>query len=163
MTIPKTLQDAIRSFSDPDICLSFMVGIRWPNGITCPRCGSAEVRFIGTRRLWECKTTHPKRQFSVKVGTIFEDSPISLEKWLAAIWMLANAKNGVSSYEVHRSLGVTQKTAWFMLHRIRLAMQTGTFQKFSGQVEVDETFIGGKARFMHKDGAPSASRELAGR
>jgi transposase-like protein len=151
MLAPKTLQDAIRSFADPDTCLGFMVSIRWPQGATCPRCGSTEARFLKTRRLWECKAAHPKRQFSVKVGTIFEDSPIPLDKWLAAIWMLANAKNGVSSYEVHRALGVTQKTAWFMLHRIRLAMQTGIFQKLSGQVEVDETFIGGKARFMHKD------------
>jgi transposase-like protein len=108
------------------------------------------VRFLATRRLWECKGHHPRRQFSVKVGTIFEDSPIGLDKWLAAMWIIANAKNGVSSHEMHRTLGVTQKTAWFMLHRIRLAMQTKTFAKFGGEVEADETFIGGKARFMHK-------------
>lgn len=148
---PKTLLEAVERFSDPDVCLDFMVGIRWPNGVSCPTCGSAEVRFIQTRRLWECKSKHERRQFSVKVGTIFEDSPIGLNKWLATIWMLANAKNGVSSYEIHRAIGVTQKTAWFMLHRIRLAMQTGTFLRMSGTVEVDETFIGGKARFMHQD------------
>ena len=121
---PRTLGEAIRYFSDPDVCLDFMVSLRWPNGVACPTCGSIDPRFISTRRLWECKSKHAKRQFSIKVGTIFEDSPIGLDKWLAAIWMIANAKNGVSSYEISRSIGVTQKTAWFMLHRIRLAMQT---------------------------------------
>ena len=149
-TEPKTLIDAVRYFSDPDVCLDFMVSLRWPDGVVCPTCGSDEVRFISTRHLWQCKGKHPKRQFSIKVGTIFEDSPIGLDKWLSAIWMIANAKNGVSSYEMHRALGVTQKTAWFMLHRIRLAMQSESFDKMGGEVEVDETFIGGKARFMHK-------------
>lgn len=147
---PQTLVEAIRYFSDPDVCLDFMVGLRWPNGVTCPTCGRQDARFIPTRRLWECKSKHAKRQFSVKVGTIFEDSPISLDKWLAAIWLIANAKNGVSSYEVARALDVTQKTAWFMLHRIRTAMAEDGNGPFSGQVEVDETFMGGKARFMHK-------------
>ncbi len=151
MNEPTTLVEAIRHFSDPAACLDFMVRLRWPSGITCPTCESREVRFLSTRGLWECKVKHRKRQFSVKVGTIFEDSPIGLDKWLPAIWMIANAKNGISSYEIARSFGITQKTAWFMLHRIRLAMQTSSFQKFSGQIEVDETFIGGKARFMHKD------------
>ncbi len=146
---PKTLQQAILHFADPDNCLKFMVARRWPNGVECPNCGSKEVLFISTRRMWECKTKHPRRQFSVKVGTIFEDSPIGLDKWLAAVWMIANCKNGVSSYEIHRALGVTQKTAWFMLHRIRLAMQTRSFGKMGGEVEADETFIGGKARNMH--------------
>lgn len=151
-TEPKTLIEAIRYFSDPDVCLDFMARLRWPNGnAICPTCGSANVRFISTRRLWECKTRHPRRQFSIKVGTIFEDSPIPLDKWLAAIWMIANDKNGVSSYELHRALGVTQKTAWFMLHRIRLAMRDESFGPFGGEVEVDETFIGGKIRFMHKE------------
>src|SRR5437763_11036063 len=100
--------------------------------------------------MWQCKTNHPKKQFSVKVGTIFEDSPIGLDKWLTAVWMITNCKNGVSSYEIHRAIKVTQKTAWFMLHRIRLAMQTGTFEKkMSGEIEADETYIGGKARNMH--------------
>jgi transposase-like protein len=151
MNAPTTLLEAIRYFSDPDVCLNFMVKLRWPDGIVkCPTCGSPEVRFLASRRIWECKTKHPKRQFSVKVGTIFEDSALGLDKWLAAIWMIANDKNGISSYEIHRALGVTQKTAWFMLHRIRLAMQDGSVEKLSGTVEADESFIGGKARNMHK-------------
>lgn len=144
---PQTLIDAIRQFADPDIALNFMATLRWPNGVECPRCASKEVSFLGTRRLWKCREC--TKQFSVKAGTIFEDSPIGLDKWLAAVWMIANCKNGISSYEVARDLGITQKSAWFMLQRIRLAMQTGTFRKLSGQVEADETFIGGKARNMH--------------
>ena len=151
MNEPTTLIEAIRYFSDPDICLNFMVNIRWPDGVvTCSTCGRDDVRFIPTRRIWECRSRHTRRQFSIKVGTIFEDSPIGLDKWLSTIWMIANAKNGVSSYEIHRAIGVTQKTAWFMLHRIRLAMQDGDFGGMSGEVEADETYIGGKARFMHK-------------
>ncbi len=152
MNEPTTLIEAIRYFAAPDVCLDFMVNLRWPDGVvTCPTCGRDDVRFIPTRTVWECRSRHSRRQFSVKVGTIFEDSPIGLDKWLATIWMIANAKNGVSSYEVSRSIGVTQKTAWFMLHRIRLAMQDGDFGGMSGEVEVevDETFIGGKARNMH--------------
>src|SRR5688572_10595064 len=142
---PETLLGAIRYFSDPDVALAFMVGIRWPDGIYCPRCGCAEPLFLKTRRLWKCREC--KKQFSVKVGTLFEDSPIGLDKWLPCVWLIANCKNGVSSHELARSLGVTQKTAWFMLHRIRLAMQTETTGgKLGGDVEVDETFIGGKAR-----------------
>lgn len=147
---PNTLVEAIRYFSDPDICLQFLIPLRWPNGITCPECGSDKVTFLANARLWKCRVKHPRQKFSIKVGTIFEDSPIGLDKWLAAIWMIANCKNGVSSYEIHREIGVTQKTGWFMLHRIRLAMQTGTFTKLSGQVESDETYIGGIARNMHK-------------
>ena len=124
MKKPKTLQQAIIYFADPDNCLNFMVARRWPNGVECPTCGSEEVRFISTRWMWECKGKHPRKQFSVKVGTILEDSPLPLDKWLIAVWMVANCKNGVSSYEVARTLGVTQKSAWFMLHRIRLAMQS---------------------------------------
>ena len=148
--VPNTLIEAIRHFSDPNVSVQFVAEMRWPHGVACPHCGSKDVRYLQTRRRWECKTRHPKRQFSVQVGTIFEGSHLGLDKWLAAIWMLANAKNGVSSYELARSLGITQKSAWFMLHRIRLAMQTGTFEKLSGEVEVDETFIGGKARNMHR-------------
>jgi len=148
---PKTLIEAIRYFSDPDICLKTMVALRWPDGVMCPTCGSGDVRFIPTRRLWECKTKHSRRQFSAKVGSIFEDSPIGLDKWFAGIWLVANCKNGVSSYEIMRDLGVTQKTGWFMLQRIRFAMQTGSFLKMSGTIEADETLIGGKARFMHAD------------
>lgn len=147
---PNTLIEAIRYFADPDVCLDVMISLRWPDGkVKCPTCDSEYVTFLPTRRLWQCKGKHPKRQFSVKVGTIFEDSPIGLDKWFAVIWMLANDKNGISSYEVARSVGVTQKTAWFMLDRIRLAMQTQPFEKASGHVEVDETYIGGKARNMH--------------
>jgi transposase-like protein len=146
---PKTLQEAIRFFTDPDTCLAFMVEIRWPNGVTCPTCGSDRVLFIPTRRTWECREKHPRRQFSAKVGTIFEDSPLGLDKWFAAIWLIANAKNGISSYEIGRALGVTQKTGWFMLHRIRVAMKSGTFIKLSGRVEADETFIGPHPKNMH--------------
>lgn len=129
-----------------------MVARRWPNGVTCPTCGRADVRFISTRRMWECKEKHAKRQFSVKIGTIFEDSALPLDKWLIAMWMIANCKNGVSSYEVSRALGITQKSAWFMLHRIRLAMQARSLVKLGrtgNPIEVDETFIGGAARFMN--------------
>ena len=151
-TAPATLVDAIRYFAGPDVCLAFMVALRWPDGhVTCPHCGSREVAFLSTYRRWLCRENHPRRQFSIKVGTIFEDSPIPLDKWLPAVWMIVNDKNGISSYEVARALGVTQKSAWFMMHRIRLAMQRGSLDKFSGDVEVDETFIGGRARFMHKD------------
>lgn len=149
---PQTLHDAIKYFADEDRALEFMVGIRWPDGVVkCPKCGSENVSFLSTRRIWKCKEAHEKQQFSVKVGTVLEDSPIKLDKWLSAFWLIANAKNGISSYELHRSIGVTQKTGWFMLHRIRLAMQDGSIEKMKGRVEADETFIGGRARFMHKD------------
>ena len=159
-TEPKTLQEAILYFSDADNCLNYMVSRRWPNGVTCPTCGSSEVRFLANQRRWECKAKHAKKQFSAKVGTIFEDSPISLEKWLSAVWIITAAKNGVSSWEIHRSLGITQKTAWFMLHRMRLGMQSKDGGKLSGEVEVDETFIGAKARNMHAD---AKLRKLQGR
>jgi hypothetical protein len=146
----KTLVEAIRYYANPDRCLATMVKVRWPDGVICPECGRAEPRFIGPRRIWECRTNHPRRQFSVKVGTIFEDSPLGLDKWLVAIWMLSNCKNGISSYEVHRALGITQKSAWFMLHRIRAAMHSGSFTKMRGTVEADETFVGGKVQNMHK-------------
>ena len=139
----KTLQDAIIYFSDPDNCLQYMVARRWPHGVSCPTCGSADVRFLANQQRWECKENHPRKQFSVKVGTIFEESPLGLDKWLPAFWMIVNAKNGISSCELGRALGVTQKTAWFMLHRIRLAVQDGSMCGFAGNVEVDETFIGG--------------------
>ena len=149
-TAPETLVEAIRFFADPDVCLSFLASLRWPDGnVTCPQCGSRDATFLAGYRRWTCRQDHPKRQFSIKVGTIFEDSPIGLDKWLSALWMLINDKNGVSSYEVARALGVTQKTGWFMLHRIRLAMQTGSLAKLRGRVEADETFIGGKVRNIH--------------
>jgi len=147
--LPTTLVEAIRYYSDLNVCTEFVAKLRWPNGPVCPRCGSVEHSYLTTRRLWKCKGC--KKQFSVKLGTIFEDSPLGLDKWLPAVWLIANSKNGISSHELGRALGVTQKSAWFMLHRIRLAMQTGTFEKLGGAVEVDETFIGGKARNMHRD------------
>jgi transposase-like protein len=151
-TEPKTLQDAIIYFSIPDNCVSYLLAHRteWKNGVICPTCGSKDVGYVASRRLWQCKSRHPKAQFSVKVGTIMEDSALGLDKWLTAIWMQTNMKNGVSSWEIHRSLGITQKCAWHMLHRIRLALQDANGGKLSGEVEVDETFIGGKARNMHK-------------
>src|SRR5437588_3071212 len=146
--LPSSLLEAIRYFSDLDVCTEYVAGLRWPHGPVCPRCLGKEHSYLTTRRLWKCKAC--KKQFSVKVGTVFEDSPLGLDKWLPAVWLAANSKNGISSHELARALGTTQKSAWFMLHRIRLAMQTGTFEKFSGTVEVDETYIGGKARNMHK-------------
>ena len=147
---PKTLQEAIQFYSDRDVCQAALADARWPDGrVICPHCGSDLVAYLTNQRRWQCRSKHPRRQFSVKVGTIFEDSPIGLDKWFTAIWLIAGAKNGISSYEIHRAIGVTQKTAWFMLHRIRLAMQTQSFDKMGGDVEVDETYIGGKARNMH--------------
>lgn len=146
---PETLIEAVNYFADEDVALEFVANLRWPDGEqVCPRCGVVDEHyFLKTRRIWKCKDCG--KQFSVKLGTIFEDSPISLSKWLPAMWMLVNCKNGISSYELARAIGVTQKTAWFMLHRIRLAMQSDSFEKMDGDVEVDETFIGGKARNMH--------------
>lgn len=146
---PKTLQEAIIHFADPENCLEYVKSRRWPDGVICPTCGSADVRYYPSVRRWECKGKHPRRQFSVKNGTIFEDSPIGLDKWLVAMWLIVNCKNGISSYEIARALGITQKSAWFMDHRIRLALQAGGFDKLSGEIEADETFIGGKARNMH--------------
>lgn len=154
MKTPDTLQEAIQHFANYENCRAFMVEIRWPDGtVKCPYCGSEKVTYLEKARVYRCYGDHPKQKFSLKVGTIFEDSPIPLEKWLAAVWLLVNAKNGISSYEIHRALGVTQKSAWFMLQRIRLAVQTKSFMKLGGphsEVEVDETFIGGKARNMHR-------------
>src|SRR5690349_3706064 len=129
-----------------------MVDVKWPNGeVSCPSCGGREIGEIASRRKFQCKTKGCRKQFSTKVGTIFEDSPLGLDKWLVCVWCIVNDKNGISSYELHRALGVTQKTAWFMLHRVRLAMKTGSFLKMSGEVEADETFIGGLSRNMHKN------------
>ncbi|SRR5579871_392009 len=147
---PKTLLDAIKYFADPDNCLRYLVAKRWPNGVTCPTCGCQDVIFLANQRRWKCRNQHSQRQFSVKVGTVMEDSPIGLDKWLTAMWQIVNCKNGISSYEVHRAIGVTQKTAWFLDHRIRFALGLESEGKLSGHVEADETFIGGKARNMHK-------------
>ena len=163
---PKTLQDAILYFADADNCVSYLVARRpeWKNGVVCPTCGSKNVGYIASRRLWQCKQRHPKAQFSVKVGTIMEDSALPLDKWLIAIWMQTNMKNGVSSWEIHRSLGITQKCAWHMLHRIRLAMQDPqTGGKLGGpgkEIEADESFVGGAARNMHAD---VKARKIQGR
>jgi transposase-like protein len=147
---PRTLIEAVRLYADPEVAHEFVVSLRWPNGVACPRmgCGSADVHFIKTRRTWRCNEC--KRQFSTKVGTIFEESPLGYDKWLPAIWLITNAKNGISSCEVARALQVTQKTAWFMLHRIRAAMKSGTFEKLVGPVEVDETYVGGIVKSMNK-------------
>jgi transposase-like protein len=147
--LPSTLVEAIRYFSDEQVCIDFVAGLRWADGIAvCPRCESQDNAWLATRRVWKCRTC--KKQFSVKVGTIFEDSPIKLKNWLAAIWLIANSKNGISSHELGRAIGLTQKSAWFVNHRIRLAMRTGSFQKFDGEVETDETYIGGIAYNMHR-------------
>src|SRR5436190_13896416 len=159
---PETLVDAIKYFADADRALQFVASIRWPDGkASCPCCKASNAGFLATRRVWKCRECG--KQFSVKVGTIFEDSALGLDKWLPAFWMIINAKNGVSSCEMARSLGVTQKTAWFMLHRIRLAVQDGSICKFAGNVEVDETFIGGKARNMHKGKRKAAGTGVEGK
>jgi len=157
---PKTLQEAVIFYSDPNNCVDYIANKRWPDGVvTCPTCGRKDVTYLHTQRKWQCKSAHAKRQFSAKVGTIFEDSPITLEKWLVVVWMLCNCKNGVSSYEVARTIHVTQKSAWFMLHRIRLGLSNPAFGTKVGNseggsgVEVDESFIGGKAINMHRSKA----------
>jgi len=153
MESPKTLQQAINFFADFENCRQFMIAVRWPDGkVRCPQCGSEKVTYLKNARVYRCYEKHPLQKFSLKVGTVFEDSPIPLEKWLPAVWLLVNCKNGISSYEIGRDLGITQKSAWFMMHRIRLAVQSGSFRKLGGEgseIEADETFIGGKARNMH--------------
>jgi transposase-like protein len=147
--LPNTLQEAVVYFSDKEVCLKLVASLRWKDGVAvCPRCENINTSFLSTRQIWKCKAC--KKQFSVKVGTIFEDSPLGLDKWLLAMWLIVNAKNGISSYELGRALGFKQKTAWFVNHRIRMALETGSFEKMSGEVECDETFIGGKAKNMHK-------------
>jgi transposase-like protein len=149
---PQTLMDAVTHFADPDRCHEYMRSIKWPDGqITCPECGGLEIGEIKSRRMFQCKAKGCRKQFSVKVGTIFEDSPLPLQKWFVAVWSITNAKNGISSCELARAIGVTQKSAWFMLHRVRLAMKTGTFQRIKGEIEADETFIGGLSKNMHKN------------
>jgi len=151
-TTPNSLQAAIIHFSNYENCHKFMVELRWPDGkVTCPTCGSEKVVWIAKTRQWKCYGKHSHAKFSLKTGTIFEDSPLPLSKWLPCAWLILNCKNGVSSYEIHRDLKVTQKTAWFMLSRLRLAMQDDlTGGTLNGEIEVDESFIGGKIRNMHK-------------
>jgi transposase-like protein len=149
---PKTLQEAIIYFADFENCKNFIVELRWPDGkVACPVCGSEKVVWLANARVWKCYSSHPVAKFSLKTGTIFEDSPIPLQKWLPAVWLLVDCKNGISSYEIGRDLGISQKSAWHMMHRIRFALHHGSFEKLSGRVEADETFIGGKARNMHAD------------
>jgi transposase-like protein len=150
METPDTLHQAILWFAEFEHCRQFMVELRWPDGkVKCPTCGAEKVTWLAKARVWKCYANHLRPTFTLKTGTIFEDSPIALEKWLCAAWLLISCKNGISSYEIHRGLGVTQKTAWFMLHRLRLAMQDRGFGKLSGEVEADETFVGGKSEFMN--------------
>lgn len=151
MEAPKTLQEAIIYFSDYDNCRNFLIDLRWEDGkVRCPQCGSEHVTHLAAARLYKCYGKHPKAKFSLKVGTIFEDSALGLDKWLSAMWLIVNCKNGISSCEIARDLGVTQKSAWHMAHRIRFALHEGSFENMlSGEVEADETFIGGKARNMH--------------
>lgn len=161
MKTPKTLTDAIKYFANPDNALDYFAAYRWPNGAKCPHCETTKApMFLKTRRIWKCSANECRKQFSVKMGTIFNESPIGLDKWLTAIWLISNCKNGISSYELGRDIGVSQKTAWFMLGRIRLAMQDENGGKLSGEVEADESFIGGKARNMH---AKDRARRIRGR
>jgi hypothetical protein len=162
---PKTLQDAIVYFSTPANCREYLVAQRWPDGVTCPKCGSDKVLFLEKYSRWHCREKHPAPQFTMKTGTVMEDSPIGLDKWLMVMWMVANCKNGISSWEIHRSLGVTQKTAWFLLHRVRLAMKSENDFKMGGnggEFEIDETFVGGKLKNMHKDRAAALKMAAVG-
>jgi len=147
---PTSLQEAIIYFSNPANCHDYLVKRRWPNGVECPTCGCKEVRFLNNQNRWWCPNEHPKRQFSLKTGTVYEESPLGLDKWLTATWLITNCKNGVSSCEIARALNITQKSAWFMDHRIRVSFGLESPDKLTGHVEADETFIGGKARNMHK-------------
>ncbi len=151
---PETLQEAILYFADRENCREYLTARRWSDGVTCPRCGGKKVIFQEKYNRYQCGASHPLRQFTLKTGTIFEDSPIGLDKWLTAMWMVVNCKNGISSYEIHRALKVSQKTAWFMDHRIRLALKQETESPLTGTIEMDETFIGGKVKNMHKSRKP---------
>ena len=150
-TSPKSLLEAVRYFSDLDVCHAYMVKIKWPDGvICCPQCGATNIGTIASRKMFQCKNKECRKQFSAKVGTIFEDSALGLDKWFVAVWSITNAKNGISSCELARAIDITQKSAWHMLHRIREAMKSGSFQKMSGTVEADESYIGGKIKNMSK-------------
>jgi len=146
---PTTLQEAVLYFADSDNCIAYLTVRRWPDGVTCPTCGSQKVSYLKNVRRWQCSSHHKQRQFTLKTGTVMEDSPIGIDKWMVAIWLGLNCKNGISSYEIARALGISQKSAWHMMHRVRFTLHGGAVEKFSGHVEADETFIGGKARNMH--------------
>lgn len=146
---PTTLQEAVIYFADPDNRIAYLVARRWPDGVTCPNCGSSKVSYLGNLRRWQCASHHKQRQFTLKTGTVMEDSALGLDKWMVALWLGLNCKNGISSYEVSRAIGVSQKSAWHMMHRVRFALHGAPSGKLSGHVEADETFIGGKARNMH--------------
>ncbi|MBZ5621580.1 MAG: IS1595 family transposase [Acidobacteriia bacterium] len=150
-TEPTTLQEAVLYFASPENCREYMVPRRWADGVACPRCGSKNVALQTKYNRWQCAVHHDKRQFTLKTGTIMEDSPLGLDKWLVAMWLVASNRNGISSWELHRALKITQKTAWFLLHRVRLAMQDESVTKLSGVVEADESYFGGKAANMHLD------------
>lgn len=150
---PRSLLEATRYFSNPDVCVEFVASMRWPQGVTCPHCLGQRVSYLSSRRIWKCMAKECHKQFSAKTFSVFEDSPIPLDKWLTAVWLVVNCKNGISSYEIARDVKVTQKSAWFMLHRIRLALRDGFWHKINGNggpIEVDETFIGGKYQNMHR-------------
>ncbi len=152
--MPKNLLQATRYFADPDVCVEFVAAMRWPEGVVCPHCEGKKVSYLKTRRIWKCMNKDCHKQFSVKTFSIFEDSAIPLDKWLTAIWLIVNCKNGISSYEIARDLGITQKSAWFVLHRIRLAMQKHSLERMGGPeggpIEVDEAYVGGEPKNRHK-------------
>jgi len=163
---PKSFLQAARYFADPDVCVDFVASMRWLDGVVCPHCGCRKVSYLSTRRIWKCMSRDCHKQFSVKTGSVFEDSPLPLDKWLTAVWLIVNCKNGISSYEISRDLEVTQKSAWFMLHRIRLALRKGNWNKLGGEdggpVEVDETFIGPKPQAMHRSRRLKMQNALVG-
>jgi ISXO2-like transposase domain/Transposase zinc-ribbon domain len=156
---PSSLQEAIVYFADPANCREFVMARRWPAGVVCPTCECTDVIFLQNQNRWQCRNKHSKRQFSLKTGTIYEESPLGLDKWLVAMWLAVNCKNGVSSCEIARALNITQKTAWFLDHRVRVSLGMATPDKFTGHVEADETFIGQKARNMH---ASVRARKITG-
>jgi transposase-like protein len=162
--IPKNLLDVTRYFADPDVCIEFAAAMRWPEGVACPHCGEKRVSYLKSRRIWKCMSKDCYKQFSVKTQSVFEDSPIPLDKWLVAVWLVVNCKNGISSYELMRDLHVTQKSAWFMLHRIRLALRNTSWEKMGGggPVEVDEAFIGGEPKNKHMSKRPGWKKNEMG-